>query len=92
MNLLAQISSLFCNRSWLWWVNELGIILEIVGATVIVISAFRSRAQIKDIQDGWDSDLATKLRDVIASQAMTELKGFCIFTLGLLGQMIGGFQ
>jgi hypothetical protein len=85
INTLAQ-------KPVLWWINEVGILLEIIGATVIVVAAFRSRARIKDVPDSWDSDLAVKLRDIISSQATTELKGFGLFAIGLIGQMIGGFQ
>ena len=82
----------FAERSWFWWVNEIGIVLEIVGATIIVVAAFRSRARIKDTEDTWNADLSVKLRDIIASQAFTELKGFGLLALGLVGQMIGGFE
>lgn len=84
--------ALFCNRSLLWWINEAGIVLEIVGATLIVIAAFRTRKQIKDIGDTWDSDLTERLRDVISNQAFTELKGFGLLAVGLIFQMIGGFE
>lgn len=82
----------FSEQSYFWWVNEVGILLEIVGALVIVLSAFRSRARIKDIPDSWDAELATKLRDIIAAQAFTELTGFGLLALGLLGQLIAGFE
>lgn len=85
------ISSL-CQKSALWWINQVGIILEIVGAALIVRSAFKSRAEIKNIQDTWDAELATKLRDVIASQAITELKGFGLLAIGLVGQFVGSFE
>lgn len=81
-----------CQRSWLWWVNEIGILLEIIGAAIIVVAAFKSRAATKGVQDTWDADLVTKLRDIIAAQALTELKGFVLFALGLFGQMVGGFE
>lgn len=57
----------FAERSWLWWVNEVGILLKIVGATIIVVAAFRSRTRIKDIEDTRNAELAVKLRDIIAS-------------------------
>jgi hypothetical protein len=78
-------------RSCYWWINESGIVLEIVGAALLVAAAFKSRNEIKNINDTWDANLTEKLRDVIASQAMTELKGFVLLALGLLFQMVGGF-
>lgn len=79
-------------RSFLWWVNEFGILLEIVGAIVIVVAAFRTRARIKSVQDTWDSELSILLRDMLATQAFTELTGFVLLALGLFGQLIAGFQ
>lgn len=66
--------------------------LEIGGAVLVVWAAFRSRKQIKDIPDSWDAELPVKLRDIIARQAFTELKGFGLLTVGLFCQMIGGFD
>ncbi len=88
MNYVEVLAS----KSWYWWINETGIALEIIGAALIVLAAFRTRRQIKDIADGWDSNLAVKLRDVVSNQAITELKGFGLLAVGLFGQMIGGFN
>ena len=79
-------------RNCLWWVNEIGILLEVSGAILVVWAAFRSRKQIKDIPDSWDAELPSKLRDIIAGQAFTELKGFGLLAIGLLCQMVGGFD
>jgi hypothetical protein len=84
LNFLAE-------RTCYWWINETGIVLEIVGAALLVVAAFKSRNKIKDIPDSWDAELAMKLRDTIASQAMTELKGFVLLAIGLIFQMVGGF-
>lgn len=82
---------LFSSRSVVWWINEIGILLEIVGATIVVFAAFRTRKQIKDIGDVWKPSLPEQLRDVISNQAFTELKGFVLLAVGLICQMIGGF-
>lgn len=82
---------LLSERSCYWWINESGIVLEIVGAALLVVAAFKSRNEIKNIKDTWDANLTEKLRDVIASQAMTELEGFVLLALGLIFQMVGGF-
>jgi hypothetical protein len=70
-------------------VNQLGIVIELAGAGVIVASAFRTRARIKNIEDTYDADLTTKLRDIIAGQAFTELIGFGLLAAGLLLQFLG---
>lgn len=85
--MLDAISAKSC---W-WWINELGIVLEILGAALLVFAAFRSRKEIKDISDTWDADLAEKLRDTISGQAITELKGFVLLAVGLFLQMVGAF-
>lgn len=77
-------------RTCYWWINETGIVLEIVGAALLVIAAFKSRNEIMNIKDTWDANLTEKLRDVIANQAMTELNGFVLLALGLIFQMAGG--
>ncbi len=78
-------------RNVFWWINEAGIVLEIIGAALLVIAAFKSRNQIKDIQNTWDAELAVKLRDTIAAQAFTKLTGFVFLAIGLACQMVGGF-
>jgi len=59
---------------------------------MLVTAAFKSRGEIKGIENTWDADLATKLRDVVATQAFTELKGFILLALGLACQMIGNLK
>lgn len=75
-----------------WYINQAGIILEVIGALLIVLSSFSTRKIIKDIPNSYDADLATILRDVISKQAFTELKGFGLLAIGLIMQFIGGFS
>lgn len=82
----------FCDRSLWWWANSTGIVLEIVGALVIVYSAFRARAKIKDEVDSWQAELPSQLRDIVAAQAYTELWGFVLLALGLGGQLLSTFE
>lgn len=88
----AQEVYYLCKQSPFWWCNQIGIIFEIFGAGLMVYSAFTSRASIRHIQDTWDGELSTKLRDIIASQAITELKGFALLAVGLLLQFVGNFD
>lgn len=78
-------------RTCYWWMNESGIVLEIIGAALLVVAAFKSRNKIKNISGAWDAELDVKLRDTIAAQAVTELKGFVLLAVGLVFQMVGGF-
>ncbi|HEY0846679.1 MAG TPA: hypothetical protein VGE12_15005 [Noviherbaspirillum sp.] len=89
---LVALTSLFDGRKPLWWINEIGIVLEIIGAVLIVLAAFKTRSEIRHLPDSWDGGLTEKLRDVIADQAITERRGFILLALGLLGQLAGGFQ
>lgn len=75
-----------------WYINQTGIIFEIVGAVIIVVSAFKTRKKIKDVPDSWEADLTEKLRDIISKQAFTELWGFGFLAIGLVMQFIGGFE
>ncbi|MXS83612.1 hypothetical protein [Nitrosomonas oligotropha] len=75
-----------------WYVNQTGIIFEIIGAVIIVISAFRTRKKIKDVPDSWEANLTEKLRNIISNQAFTELWGFGFLAIGLVMQFIGGFE
>ena len=86
------MTGMIVNRSLFWWINELGILLEIIGALVIVISAFRTRSKIRDLPNSFEGDLATTLRDTIANQAFRELFGFGLLACGLFMQMIGGVE
>lgn len=74
-----------------WLTNQIGIVIEVIGAGVIVVSAFITRYKIRDIPDSYDAALAEILRDVISKQAFTELFGFGLLTAGLVMQFIGGF-
>lgn len=74
-----------------WWFNEAGIVLEIIGAILLVVSAFRSRARIKDVPNTADSDLIERLREIVVNQPSSELAGFVLLAIGLLGQLAAGF-
>lgn len=78
--------------NYYWYINQAGIILEIIGALLIVVSAFKTRNMIKDIKNTYDADLPVTLRDVISEQAFTERKGFGLLAFGLVLQFIGGFN
>lgn len=74
-----------------WCINQVGVVFEIIGAIIIVVSAFKTRRKIKDVQDTWEADLPEKLRDIISNQAFTELWGFSFLAIGLVMQFVGGF-
>jgi hypothetical protein len=73
-----------------WWLNELGILLQLIGAGFLVVAGFRTRSALKDIPDSWEANLAVKLRDALAEQAFTGLYGFIFLGAGLLAQLVAG--
>lgn len=79
------------NRDLLWWVNQSGILLEIVGAALIVFAAVRNRKALKRLEDTWDGGALERLRDVVAGQAITEVRGFILLFSGLVFQLLGAF-
>jgi hypothetical protein len=87
---MQAIHLLFANRPCDWWLNELGILLQLVGAGFLVFAGFRTRAALKDIPDSWAANLAEKLRVALAEQAFTGLYGFIFLGAGLLAQLVSG--
>lgn len=77
-------------RSCDWWLNEAGILLQLVGALFLVVAGFRTRTALKDIPDSWKANLTEKLRDALAEQAFTGLYGFVFMGCGLVAQLFAG--
>lgn len=78
-------------RNLLWWVNIFGITLEIVGAALIVSTGLRNTQRIKFLRNTWDGGSFEHLRDAVAGQAITELRGFFLVGIGLVLQLLGVF-
>jgi hypothetical protein len=78
------------NRSCDWWLNEVGILLQFIGAAFLVVAGFRTRAALKDVPDSWGANLSERLRDATAEQAFTGLYGFVLLGAGLFAQLVAG--
>ena len=78
------------DRSTDWWCNEVGILLQLIGAMFLVYAGFQTRKALKDTPDSWEAGLAEKLRDAFAAQAFTGLYGFIFLGVGQLAQLIAG--
>ncbi|MBT8139726.1 MAG: hypothetical protein KJP25_08145 [Gammaproteobacteria bacterium] len=75
-----------------WYLNELGILLEIVGAVYIVLGSFRARGRIQMMFDGIRGlKQFMRIREILQEQAKMELYGFLFLSSGLILQFIAGF-
>jgi hypothetical protein len=77
----------------LWGIGQFGILLEILGAGIIVLSAFLSRRQMRGLGGTSDmiGDSVEALIKVVKRQFNGEFIGFLLLGLGLLMQFMGGF-
>ena len=77
----------------LWLVGQAGIVLELVGAFVIVVAAFRQKKKVAGLNATWVGiKHLDEVRKAIQGQATTEVRGFVLLGVGLLLQFIGGFS
>ena len=78
----------------LWFiVGQFGILLEFVGALIIVVAAFRNRKKVANLNSTWEGiEYLDEVREAIQGQAITEVRGFLLLGIGLALQFIGGFS
>lgn len=79
-------------------IGQIGIFLELIGAFILVLAAFRSKRKAEEIKATnetnatWE-DLARAsfiIKKTILDQAKIELWGFVFLGLGLILQFVGG--
>ena len=74
-------------------VGQFGILLEFVGALIIVVAAFRNRKKVENLNSTWEGiEYLDEVREAIQGQAITEFRGFLLLGIGLALQFIGGFS
>jgi CHASE3 domain sensor protein len=78
----------------LWFiVGQFGILLEFIGALVIVVAAIRNRKKVANLNNTWEGiEHLDEVREAIQGQAITEFRGFLLLGVGLAFQFIGGFS
>lgn len=77
----------------LFWVGQIGIILEVIGAGYIVFAAYRSHMNLKNKSHSIDAaDVMESTLDEVRGQYKKELIGFSILLIGLAMQFIGNFS
>ena len=74
-------------------VGQFGILLEFVGALIIVVAAFRNRKKVENLNSTWEGiEYLDEVREAIQGQAITEFRAFFLLGIGLALQFIGGFS
>ncbi len=74
-----------------WYLQEAGILLEIVGAWYMVQATFRARRRITNMFSGWEGfKEIPRLKQVLQNQARTETIGFFLLGTGLVMQFVAG--
>ena len=78
---------------WFWVTGQAGIMLEILGAGTMVVSAYKTSKNIRHHKTDTDhvEDAILQLMDDASNQFKTQSIGFSLLALGLAMQFIGGF-
>ena len=77
----------------LFWIGQIGIFLEVIGAGYIVFAAYKSHTNLKNKSHSIDAaDLMESTLIEVRGQYKKELKGFSILLIGLAMQFIGNFS
>ena len=81
------------NTNCLWYIGQAGILLEILGAGLIVYFAYTARQKVgvlKTDMDHLQEAIDTVLEEV-GSQFRKQITGFLLLGLGLIMQFVGNF-
>ena len=58
-------------------IGQFGILLEFVGALIIVVAAFRNKMKVAALNSTWEGiGYLDEVREAIQAQAITEFRGF----------------
>lgn len=82
------------NAQCLWIVGELGILVEIVGAGLIVFFAYSAKRRVATLETHMDGiqQAVDTLIDEVRSQFRKQITGFLLLGLGLIMQLVGNFS
>lgn len=77
----------------LWHIGQTGILLEILGAGLIVYHAYASKKSAEHLRADLDhiEEAVNTVRDEIKSQFQKQVWGFVLFGAGLAMQFAGNF-
>jgi hypothetical protein len=80
------------NSELFWYVGQLGLLLEIVGALYIALASISIHQKISNLFfDLWGFREVPKLVATMRNQARTDITGFLMLASGLVLQFIGNF-
>lgn len=80
------------NSDFFWYLGQLGLLLELVGALYIVLSSIVIHRRVSRLFfDLWGFREIPKILATIQNQARTDITGFFLLAAGLLLQFIGNF-
>lgn len=73
-----------------WWLNQVGILVEIAGAGYLVFCAWRSRQKTKGMETHLDGieDTVRGLISELRGNFQTQLKGFFVLAVGIFLQFL----
>ncbi|MDH5179515.1 MAG: hypothetical protein OEZ39_05290 [Gammaproteobacteria bacterium] len=79
--------------TYLWFIGQTGIVLEVVGAATLVFSAYNSSKTIRKHKTDMDhiEFAVEQLMEDTKNQFKTQTRGFVLLVVGLGMQFIGGF-
>ena len=77
----------------LFWLGQIGIAFEIIGAGYIVFAAYKSYKNLKNKSHTIDAaDVMESTLIEVRGQYKKELIGFSLLSIGLIMQFLGGFS
>lgn len=80
------------NSQFFWYLGQLGLLLEIVGALYIAVSSISIHQRIRRLLfDLWGFREIPRIVMTMQNQARTDITGFLLLAGGLMLQFIGNF-
>ncbi len=80
------------NNQLFWFLGQIGLLLEIIGALYIAVSSISIHQKISKLFfDLWGFREIPRLVATIQNQARTDITGFLLLASGLVMQFIGNF-
>ena len=81
------------NTNCLWYIGQVGILLEILGAGLIVYFAYTARQKVGVLKTDMDylQEAIDTVLEEVGSQFRKQITGFLLLGLGLIMQFVGNF-
>lgn len=81
------------STSCLWFIGQAGIILEVIGAGLVVYFAYGAKKKIHHLKTDLDKiqEAVDSILEDVGSQFRKQAVGFILLLLGLAMQFVGNF-